>query len=85
MAAAEAAPDPAWVCGDCGAVWRHWTPVCGRCEAFASLAWATPEHVREGVPETGARTGGTEMVDASVPPPVATGDAAFARTRPSGG
>ena len=84
VAAAEAAPDPAWVCGDCGAVWRHWTPVCGRCEAFASLAWATPEHVREGVPETEARAGGTEMVDASAPPPVVTGDAAFARTRPSG-
>ena len=38
VAAAEAEPDPAWVCGDCGAVWRHWTPVCGRCESFASLA-----------------------------------------------
>ena len=84
VAAAEAAPDPAWICGDCGAAWRHWTPVCGRCEAFASLAWSTPEHVREGVPETGARAGGTEMVDTSAPPPVATGDAAFARTHPSG-
>ena len=86
VAAADAAPDPAWVCGDCGAVWRHWTPVCGRCEGFASLAWATPEHVREGVSqETSAPTGGTEMVDASAPPPpVPTGDAAFAETRPAG-
>ncbi len=84
VAAAEAAPDPAWVCGDCGAVWRHWTPVCGRCESFASLAWGTPEHVREGAAPETAPTGGTEMVDASAPPPVPTGDAAFAQTRPSG-
>ena len=85
VAAADAAPDPAWVCGDCGAVWRHWTPVCGRCEGFASLAWATPEHVREGVSqESSAPTGGTEMVDTSAPPPVPTEDAAFAETRPAG-
>ena len=81
LAAAEAVPDPAWVCGDCGAAWRHWTPVCGRCEAFASLAWATPEHVRETPPaETEARD--TAMVEAPAPP-VPTGDAAFAETRPA--
>lgn len=84
VAAAEAAPDPAWVCGDCGAVWRHWAPVCGRCESFASLAWATPEHVREAGPASAAPKGGTEMVDASAPATVAAGDAAFAETRPPG-
>ena len=85
IAAAEATPDPAWVCGDCGAAWRHWTPVCGRCENFASLAWATPEHVREGLPaEAAARAAGTDLVEAQTPA-VPTGDAAFAETRPSGG
>ena len=80
LAAAEAVPDPAWVCGDCGAAWRHWTPVCGRCEGFASLAWATPEHVREtSPPETAARD--TAMVEA--PASVPGGDAAFAETRPA--
>lgn len=78
LAAAEAAPDPAWVCADCGAVWRHWTPVCGRCESFASLAWATPEHVREGAPaETPPAARSTAMVDASAP--------ALANTRPADG
>ncbi len=47
LAAAEAPPDPAWVCGDCGAAWRLWSPVCGHCEAFATLAWSTPSRVRE--------------------------------------
>lgn len=85
VAAAEAAPDPAWVCGDCGAVWRHWTPVCGRCESFAGLAWSTPEHVREDVPaQKAVPSGGTGMVEASPPAPVPTGDAAFAETRPAG-
>ena len=78
LAASEAAPDPAWVCGGCGAAWRHWTPVCGRCEGFATLAWATPEHVREAAPERA-------MVEAATPPPAAAaGDAAFAEPRPPG-
>ena len=82
LAAADAAPDPAWVCADCGAAWRHWTPVCGRCEGFASLAWATPERVREApAAETApAPAGDRAMVEA--PPP--SEGAALAGTRPAG-
>ncbi|MDE0384488.1 MAG: hypothetical protein OXI22_11440, partial [Defluviicoccus sp.] len=70
----------AWVCGECGAAWRHWTPVCGRCEAFASLGWATPEQVRETDPaKSEARD--TALVEAPAPAPA--GDAAFAETRPA--
>ena len=82
LAATEAAPDPAWVCADCGAAWRHWTPVCGRCESFASLAWATPEHVREAAPAEPAPVRETAIVEA--PAPVPAGDAALAETRPAG-
>ncbi len=76
LAAAEAAPDPAWVCASCGGAWRHWTPVCGRCESFAGLAWATPEHVGEPIPAaaaapTAARD--TALVAASAPPVPARG------------
>ncbi len=42
LAAAEAAPGPGWLCGSCGAAWRHWSPVCGGCEGFATLDWARP-------------------------------------------
>ncbi len=42
LAAAEAPPEPAWVCGDCGISWRHWSPICGHCEAFATLTWSQP-------------------------------------------
>ena len=76
LAAAEAAPDPAWVCASCGGAWRHWTPACGRCESFAGLAWATPEHVGEPIPAaaaapTAARD--TALVAASAPPVPARG------------
>ena len=47
LAASDAPPDPAWVCESCAAAWRLWSPVCGRCEAFATLAWSSPERVRE--------------------------------------
>ena len=87
LAAAEAAPDPAWVCASCGAAWRHWTPVCGRCESFASLAWATPEHVGEPIPAAAAAPSAardTALVDVSAPP-VPARDATIAATRPARG
>lgn len=42
--AANAAPDPAWICGDCGAASARWTPLCHRCDALGTLDWRVPEH-----------------------------------------
>ena len=47
LAAAEAPPGPGWICGGCGAAWRQWSPVCGGCEAFATLGWTRPQAARE--------------------------------------
>ncbi len=41
--AAVAAPDPAWVCDQCGAVSADWRPLCRRCDAFDGLVWRAPE------------------------------------------
>jgi HemY protein len=45
MKAGEALPDPAWVCGSCGATADEWQPRCGACEAYDGLAWHTPPRV----------------------------------------
>ena len=47
LRAANADPDPAWVCADCGAVWATWTPLCGKCGSLGSLSWAAPERARD--------------------------------------
>jgi HemY protein len=43
--ATEAPPDPAWICGNCGAASEEWSAVCGNCGAFDNLAWQSPPHV----------------------------------------
>ncbi len=43
--AAAAPPDPAWVCGSCGAVATDWSADCGACGSFDSLTWRVPRHV----------------------------------------
>jgi HemY protein len=40
--AAEAAPDPAWVCERCGAAHPSWSARCESCGAFATLVWRQP-------------------------------------------
>jgi len=40
--AAEAAPDPAWVCERCGAAHPSWSAKCEGCGAFATLVWRQP-------------------------------------------
>jgi len=40
--ATMAEPDPAWICGSCGAVVADWTPTCGKCQSFDSLSWRAP-------------------------------------------
>jgi HemY protein len=37
--AAEAAPDPAWICERCGAAHPQWSARCQSCGGFATLAW----------------------------------------------
>ena len=44
--ATEADPDPAWVCGGCGAVAEDWSARCGNCGAFDRLDWRAPPRVR---------------------------------------
>src|SRR5690606_28646640 len=39
MQAAEAAPDPAWTCAQCGTPAPEWRARCGQCGAFDSLRW----------------------------------------------
>ncbi|MDJ0949883.1 MAG: heme biosynthesis HemY N-terminal domain-containing protein [Alphaproteobacteria bacterium] len=40
--AADAPPDPGWVCGSCGAVAPGWHAICGNCGAFGEIDWRTP-------------------------------------------
>jgi HemY protein len=40
--AAEAPPDPLYVCSHCAAEFRDWEPLCPRCRSFDSLAWRAP-------------------------------------------
>jgi HemY protein len=41
--AAEASPDPVYVCGKCDAESRQWQPLCPRCQAFDTLTWKIPD------------------------------------------
>jgi HemY protein len=43
LKAAEAPPDPAWVCNGCGAVAAAWHATCPNCDAFDSFAWRAPQ------------------------------------------
>ena len=43
LRATFADPDPAWICGDCGAATEAWTPTCARCGALGTIDWRTPE------------------------------------------
>ena len=43
LAQALSAPrGPQWVCDNCHAVHAQWMPVCGTCQSFDTLSWATP-------------------------------------------
>ncbi len=46
LRASAAAPDPAWICDDCGSAWGDWAPVCGSCDALGTLVWAPPARTR---------------------------------------
>jgi len=40
--ASEAAPDPAWLCRNCGAAHENWAPICTSCNSFNSMDWQSP-------------------------------------------
>ena len=44
MRAAQADPDPAWVCDSCGHVESSWTIRCAKCDGFDTYGWGTPAH-----------------------------------------
>lgn len=43
--AAEAPPDPGWVCDRCGAAAPAWNAICGHCGAFGKIDWRTPPRI----------------------------------------
>ena len=45
---------PQWVCENCKHVHAEWTPICGNCGAFDTLAWA---EAQQGVVSVPAQTG----------------------------
>lgn len=55
--AAEAPPDPAWVCDSCGAAHARWQAMCGRCSAFDRLEWRQPDRVAPALVESGSSNG----------------------------
>jgi HemY protein len=48
--AAEAPPDPVYVCRNCAAESLAWRPVCARCRGFDTLDWRTPSHATAALP-----------------------------------
>ena len=69
--AAEAEPDPGWVCGACGAVADDWSAVCANCGAFDNLSWGTPPRVSALPAGDGVEIAGSAItsLDAGPPPP----------------
>ncbi|PZP43489.1 MAG: heme biosynthesis protein HemY, partial [Azospirillum brasilense] len=41
-AAATAAPEPRWVCGQCGQEHEAWAPVCDHCGTTGRIGWTAP-------------------------------------------
>lgn len=67
--AAEAAPDPGWVCGGCGALADDWSAVCANCGAFDNLIWSTPPRVSALPPGDSVEIAGSAIagIDAATP------------------
>jgi HemY protein len=60
--AAEGHPDPAWICGTCGAPHAVWQATCHRCGAFDRLEWRLPDRIQRlvsGAPNAGSLPGGS--------------------------
>jgi HemY protein len=66
IAAAAAAPDPAWTCERCGTIAAAWAARCQHCRQFDTLVWrVTPR------PAALALDGGLPIMPALAPPPIA--------------
>lgn len=50
--ASEAAPDPLWVCEECGHQHKQWQHHCAHCDSFDTLTWKTPSEHFERRPTT---------------------------------
>ena len=48
--AAEAVPDPAWLCSTCGGAHDEWQATCRSCGGFATLEWRSPGVSNHAVP-----------------------------------
>ncbi len=68
LRASEVAPDPAWICSDCGTASAGWAPTCPRCGALGTLVWKVPERavatVGSDPPVIHARTDGSGEAEA---------------------
>jgi HemY protein len=56
--AADAPPDPAWLCSSCGGAHEDWQATCRACGAFATLDWRIP-----GVSHIGGRAASPLLSD----------------------
>lgn len=73
--AAEAPPEPAWVCDACGAVYEQWQARCARCHSFNRLAWRQPARVMPKLVESAGRGDKTETDALPATSPTAAGSA----------
>ncbi len=73
LRASSAAPDPAWVCSDCGNVGDRWTPLCGNCGALGTLEWRPPARAAPPRIEAADGNGGGSPPGTGVSPDPASG------------
>ena len=71
--AAAAPPDPAWLCGECGAESPEWLALCPACGAFATIDWTVPERAATPLlgtePAAGLPAIAPEPAPPAAPPP----------------
>ena len=68
--AAQAAPDPRWVCDACGESAPAWAPVCGACSGFDTFSWRSPAPLAALAAGSGGATGVLAAALISGDPPV---------------
>lgn len=76
LKASSAAPDPAWVCGDCGNAGDRWTPLCGGCGALGTQEWRPPARAVSPRLEAANGDGGDPAPGTEEPPGPDSGRAA---------
>lgn len=83
--AADAPPDPGWVCDNCGATAPDWNAICGHCTRFGTIDWRMPPRTEpdpaeplEKIEVKGAATDGDGIkalpaAESTTPKPVVSG------------